>query len=211
MDVTTANLLTLMLKQLPGLAGAIQAAAAPASGLTTIAGAQRNQNIINALLNAVSGLLATNPTGYSIGPLQRLSPRVGTVLGGYDDGAAQAQLLGALGMGGRGAQSRGSAPAAQPPVGHPPQAQERSRPTSGLTAVAEQTPCDSVQYVAQQVTATTHQSESPVRKLREFNGTLSSRLCHPAVLPGGWRLYGYARGTGDPVYIGPGNELRVYA
>jgi hypothetical protein len=47
-------------------------------------------------------------------------------------------------------------------------------------------------------------------KLEDFSGTLASRLDHPAVLPGGWKLYGYAKEGGRPVYVGPGQQLRVY-
>jgi hypothetical protein len=55
-----------------------------------------------------------------------------------------------------------------------------------------------------------HQSASRVPRLREFTGTLGNRLNSPPVLPGGWKLYGYERDTGSPVYIGPGRQLRVY-
>lgn len=57
-----------------------------------------------------------------------------------------------------------------------------------------------------------HRQGAPrVPRLREFTGILASRLDSPAVLPGGWKLYGYERGTDSPVYIGPGRQLRVYA
>lgn len=48
-------------------------------------------------------------------------------------------------------------------------------------------------------------------RLRKFNGKLARRLAHPAVLPGGWELYGYEEDSGSPVYAGPGQELRIYA
>jgi hypothetical protein len=56
-----------------------------------------------------------------------------------------------------------------------------------------------------------HQGGLDVPRLREFTGILANRLNSPAVLPGGWKLYGYERDTGRPVYIGPGRQLRVYA
>ena len=63
---------------------------------------------------------------------------------------------------------------------------------------------------------TTARSGSAVRKatsrlkLEDFTGTLASRLEHPAVLPGGWKLYGYEKEGGRPVYVGPKRQLRVY-
>jgi len=47
-------------------------------------------------------------------------------------------------------------------------------------------------------------------KLEDFSGTVARRLDHPAVLPGGWKLYGYEKEGGRPVYVGPGRKLRVY-
>ncbi len=55
-----------------------------------------------------------------------------------------------------------------------------------------------------------HQGGPRVPRLREFTGTLARRLSSPPVLPGGWKLYGYERETGSPVYIGPGRQLRDY-
>jgi len=40
---------------------------------------------------------------------------------------------------------------------------------------------------------------------------VARRLEDPAVLPGGWELYGYDKKSDRPVYVGPGQELRVLA
>ena len=189
-----SNLLAqLMLSQLPGLVGALQPAAAGPANLSEMARRQRNQNNASAMLSAASGLLTPSPNRYPLGALQRLGAGLGATLQSHTDGANQVSILDALGMEGRGGQSRASATARSGAPGLHAQARRHGAPVPAALAAGPA-------------------SEAPVRrpKLRQFTGTVANRLEHPPVLPGGWKLYGYEQDTGSPVYVGPGQQLRIY-
>jgi hypothetical protein len=192
MNLNTNLLARLMLAQLPGLVGAMQLAAAAPPSLSELARRQRKQNMTNALLS--TGLLTPNPKRYPPVPPQRTGAGLSAVPQSRNDGAGQRQVIEALGMGGHGVQSRGIA-IAGPRLGGqaPAQARHKLAPEP-----------------AEPAKGSSHQGASRVPKLREFTGTLANRLNYPPVLPGGWKLYGYERHTGNPVYIGPGRQLCVY-
>jgi len=182
MNLNTNLLARLMLSQLPGLVGALQAGAAAPANPSDLARRQRNQNNAVGMLSAASGLLTPSPNRYPLGPLQRMGAGLGAALQSSTDGANQASILDALGMGGR------------PGSGEPRQpAQARRQP---VPAALAQGPAP----------------EAPAHrpKLRQFTGIVANRLDHPPVLPGGWKLYGYEQDTGSPVYVGPSQQLRIY-
>ena len=179
MNLNTNLLARLMLSQLPGLVGALQGGAAAPANPSDLARRQRNQNNAVAMLSAASGLLTPSPNRYPLGPLQRMGSGLGAALQNSTDGANQASILDALGMGGR--------------------------PGPGQPAPARRQP---VPAAAAQGTAPERAAHRP--KLRQFTGTVANRLDHPPVLPGGWKLYGYEQDTGSPVYVGPGQQLRIY-
>ena len=220
MDLNRNLLARLMLARLPGLLGAMQAAAAPALSVNDLALPQRNRNVNNALLSAASALLSPSANRYPLGPLERLSAPMGETI--QNGGAGQPQVLEALGMRGRGGQSRMSAIAPPRPAGPAPRAQAASKRMLEPAAVVEESltvalpvsrgasPSEADKQLVRRAAGVQRRSVSPLPKLRQFTGRLGSRLGHPPVLPGGWKLYGYDRGTGNPVYIGPGGQLGIY-
>ncbi len=191
----------LTLNQLPGLAGALQ----PAGGLQSLselARRQHSQNLANAVLSAASGLLAPRPNPPA--PLQRLGAGLGAALQSYNGGTPQGRILEALGMVGRAAQPRASAGGAARPGGDAPRrapARKAPAPVHGAVAGAQ---------ALGRVSSALRKPASRQFKLEDFTGTLARTLDHPAILPGGWKLYGYDKEGGRPVYIGPGRKLRVY-
>ncbi len=186
--------------EMPGLLGAIQPLGAPQS-LSELARQQRSRNLANAMLAAASGMLMPSPNGYPLGRLQRLGAGLGAALQSYNEGAEQGRILDALGMDSQGA-SRGGT------MAHP--ALGAVGPSGPQLAPATSTVSDRRSAPAPRpMTGGKPPAIGP--RLRKFNGKLASRLEHPAVLPGGWELYGYEEESGNPVYAGPGAELRTYA
>ncbi len=101
--------------------------------------------------------------------------------------------------------------AAQASALRKPAPEPAERPAAEAPAAQDHAPGQGVRSrMAGRAAGAHHQGGSRVPRLREFTGTLASRLSSPPVLPGGWKLYGYEGKTGSPVYIGPGRQLRVY-
>lgn len=204
----------LMINQLPGLAGALQPSSGAAQRPSDLARRQQRQNLAKAMLVAASGMLAASPNRHPLGPLQRLGAGLGA-LQSQGDGGARARILEALGMDGRGVQSRTGAIA--------PAALKKTAPDRASSAAAEQDvtgaePPDSARRaapasrrIARRANAAHHKAAAGGHKLRKFSGKVGRHLDHPAVLPGGWQLYGYEKESGKPLYAGPNRELRVYA
>ncbi len=207
MNLNSNLIARLMLNQLPGLAGALQPAGGAPQSPSEMARQQHNQNLTNAMLSAASGLLAPSPNRYPLGPLQRLSAGLGAALQSYSGGAQQGGILDALEMDGRAAQPRASAAAAARPGRVAP---VRTARTVSAPVPAEASGLKTLGRTAARAGGAPRQPASRQLKLEEFTGTLASRLDHPAVLPGGWKLYGYEKEGGRPVYMGPGRRLRVY-
>jgi hypothetical protein len=198
----------LLIEELPGLAGAIQPLSGGAQSLSELA-RQPNQSLTNAMLAAASGLLMPSPNRYPLGPLQRLGAGLGAALQAYNEGAAQAPVLDAPAMEGQGGQSRTGA-AAREGLGGIAPAQPVRMPAAAKLAAVESAVSDRRVGPAPR-SAAARKSVSGGPMLRKFSGTLARRLEHPAVLPGGWELYGYEEESGRPVYVGPDQELRIYA
>ncbi len=198
----------LTLNQLPGLAGALQPAGAAPQGLNELARLQHSQNLANAMLSAASGLLTPSPNRYPPAPLQRLGAGLGAALQSYNRGTPQGRILEALGMDGRAEQPRASAGAAARPGRDAPgraPARKAPAPVHGAAAGAQ-----ALGRTGVLSSRALRKPASRQLKLEDFSGTLASRLDHPAVLPGGWKLCGYDQEGGRPVYVGPGRKLRVY-
>ena len=212
----------LMLNELPGLAGAMQPAGGGTQSLAELAGRQHSQNLATAMLSAAAGLLAPSPNRYPLGPLQRLSAGLGAALQSYNGGAQQGGILDALEMDGRAAQPRASGAGPVRPGGAGPvrpggagrcgRAGWAVRParTTSAPAAAEASGAKVLGRITARSGSAARKPASRQPTLEEFTGTLASRLDHPAVLPGGWKLYGYEKEGGRPVYVGPGHRLRVY-
>ncbi len=197
----------LLMEELPGLAGALQPLGAGALSLSEAARQQRDQSLANAMLAAASGLLTPSPNRYPLGPLHRLGAGLGAALQAYGQGAAQAPVLDTLAMRGQGGQPRSSARSgalAPAPVRVPPVSS-----AAKLAAVASAVSDRRVGPASRAGAARKGASVGPM--LRKFSGTPARLLEHPAVLPGGWELYGYEQDSGRPIYIGPDRELGVYA
>ncbi len=202
----------LLIEELPGLAGAIQPLGTGAQSLSELARQQRSQGLANAMLAAASGLLTPSPNRYPLGPLQRLGAGLGAALQAYNEGAAQVPMLDALAMGGQGGQSRTGAATRDRLGGIAPVQSVRMPPASAAAKLAAVESAVSGRRVGPApLSAAARKSASGGPTLRRFTGTLARRLEHPAVLPGGWELYGYEEESGRPVYVGPGQELRIYA
>jgi hypothetical protein len=199
-----SNLLARLISELPGLTGALQPAQTVAQNIVDMARRERAQNLANAMLAAASGLLAPSPNGYRLSPLQRLGMGLGAALESYDETAPRAQILDALRIQGRQGQSGASAGAPEL-SGETAQRAAEESPAKGY---ADNRAVAGVRFTQRTVGAP-HQSR-PAR-LREFTGSVGVRLNHPAVLPGGWTLYGYEKATGRPVYLGPEQRLGIYA
>ncbi len=199
----------LLIEELPGLAGAIQPLGAGAQSLSEMARQQRNQSLANAMLAAASGLLMPSPNRYPLGPLQRLGAGLGAALQAYNEGAAPVRVLDALGMEGQGGQSRTGAATREALGGIAP---VRMAPASAAAkSAAVESAVSGRRLGPAPHSAAARKSVSGGPMLRRFTGTVARRLEHPAVLPGGWELYGYEENSGQPVYVGPGQELRIYA
>jgi hypothetical protein len=205
----------LLIEELPGLAGLTGAIQPMGGGQSSseLVRQQRNQNLANTMLAAASGLLMPSPNRYPLAPLQRLGAGLGAALQTYNEGAQQARVLDALRMEGGGLQSGTDAIAPQGLGGVAPVQPARIAPAprtpesaAGESAVSER---QRLGPALRRTMSRNAVSMGPV--LRRFNGRLARRLEHPAILPGGWELYGYEEETGNPVYAGPGQELRIYA
>jgi hypothetical protein len=196
-----------MLNELPGLVGALQPAGGAPQSLSDMARRQHSQNLANAMLSAASGLLTPSPNRYPLGPLQRLGAGLGAALQSYDEGGQQGGILDALGMDGRVTPRRVSAVGAARPgrVAPRPRARIASAPVA-----AEALGAKVLGRSATLPSRALRKAASRQLKLEDFSGTVAQRLDHPAVLPGGWKLYGYEKEGGRPVYMGPGRKLRVY-
>jgi hypothetical protein len=197
----------LIIDELPGLVGALQP---PRGGqnLNELARRQRSRNLSNALLAGASGLLSPSPNRYPLGLLQRLGAGLGAAVQSYNQGANQEGILEALGMNGGGASAGGAAP-------HPrfSQAASKAIRTPPVTSAEEALTAESSISGRRSMPREPRgmQGAGKGATLRKFSGVLTRRLEHPAVLPGGWQLYGYEKESGNPVYIGPKQELRTYA
>ncbi len=196
----------LMLKELPGLAGALQNGGGARQSLSQLARRQHHDHLANAMLSAVSSLLTPRPNRYPLGELQRLGAGLGAALPNSNEGGQQGGILDALGTDGR-AQQRMSAVAAA----HPEKVAPRP-PARGMSApaAAEVSGAMALRRAATPPRRALRKPASRQLKLEDFSGTVARRLDHPAVLPGGWKLYGYEKEGGRPVYVGPGRKLRVY-
>jgi hypothetical protein len=207
-----SNLMTrLMIAELPGLVGAMQAASPGGQGrgrvLSDLALQQHRRNLGNAMLLAASRLLAPASKGNPAGSLQRLGAGLGAWQGS-GQGAGGPGILdvlatgrGQLGTAGsavnRGPAQRTTGPASTPET-------EAADPSSRGAAVARQN-------AAGRPTGGTQPKPARRATLHKFSGTVARRLEYPAVLAGGWQLYGYDKKSGGPVYVGPNRELRLYA
>jgi hypothetical protein len=207
MNLNSNLIARLMLNELSGLGGALQPAGAAPQNLSEMARRQRNQNLTNAMLSAASGLLTPSPNRYPLGTLHRLGAGLGAALQGYNEGAPQAGILDALGMGGGTALPRGDAAAAGRRGAPIPRRAGRTVPAPLAAAASAGKIPGRAQASAG--SAVRKPASRPL-KLEDFTGTLARRLEHPAVLAGGWKLYGYENESGRPVYMGPGRQLRVY-
>jgi len=168
---------------------------------------QHRQNVANAMLAAAAGLLTPSPTRYQLGPLQRLGAGLGAALQSYNDGAGQERILDALAMDGGGVPARISGRSARPQrMMSAPAATQLAAAQSAVSG--RRTAAVRRRMGGANEMARKHGSARAA--LHKFDGTLASRLDHPAVLPGGWKLYGYAKDSGSPVYVGPDAELRIY-
>lgn len=209
MNLNSNLLARLMLNQLPGLAGTLQAAGGGRKGLGEWARRQHGQNLANAMLSATSGHLAPSPNHhYAPGPLQRLGAGLGAAMQSYNGGGLQGGILEVLGMDGSAARPRASAVARPRRGGVAPRGGPAQKGPAPAPAPASGNPAPG-RIVASPGRAV-RKPASRQLKLEAFNGTVARRLEHPAALPGGWKLYGYEQGGGRPVYVGPGRQLRVY-
>jgi hypothetical protein len=200
MDINSGSIGRLVANELPGLLGALQPAAGAAQNIGQIA---RRQSLANAMLAAAAGLLTPSSNRYPLGPLQRLGAGLGAALESLD--AAPAPLAMFQTPGGNTAPGEGAA------MEGAARKQGRVFALSKVAARsdgARQRPSSAPRRTASGGPRLLGRPGRPV--LRKFNGALGRRLEHPAVLPGGWQLYGYEAKSGHPVYAGPGRELRVY-
>jgi hypothetical protein len=208
----------LMIEELPGLVGALQPAGGGARTLSDLARRQHRQNLANAMLAAASGLLMPGVNRDPLGPLQGLGAGLGAALQGYNRGPGQAGILDALGMvAGRG-QPGHTARRRAVSNGNPSQKSARtvSAPIApeledGEQAASSGRASFAPHRGARRMSGAAHKAGRRGATLRKFSGTIGQRLEDPAVLPGGWQLYGYEKESGRPVYMGPGQELRIYA
>lgn len=189
---------------LQGLLGVLQSAGEAPGGMSELARRQKNQNLANSMLAAAAGLLTPSPNRYPLGPLQRMGAGLGAALGTLDQSE------------GDGAEYGGGEPLALSRA--PKNAMAR---TGRVTAGAEFTSARSTsgkghssrtpRRAARTGIGPVPQAQTGEARLRKFTGRLSHRLEHPAILPGGWQLYGYEEKSGSPIYVGPGRQLRIYA
>jgi hypothetical protein len=190
---------------LQGLLGVLQSAGAGPGNMSELARRQKNQNLANSMLAAAAGLLTPSPNRYPLGPLQRMGAGLGAALGTLDQSE------------GEGAEYGGGEPLAS--LSHAPK--KAMARTGRVTAGAELTstrsasgkghPSRTPRRAARTGIGPVPQAQMGEARLRRFTGTLSHRLEHPAILPGGWQLYGYEDKSGSPVYVGPGRQLRIYS
>ena len=205
-----SNSIARLIDELPGLVGALQPAGGAPQDLSELARRQHRQNVANAMLAAASGLLTPSPNRYPLGPLQRLGAGLGAALQSYGEGAGQERIMDALAADNAGARSRGEAGAQAALGGAPlraPHGRGALKATAGEAAAASGA-MPAPRRIAGRSGGAAGKAEGA--RLRKFSGTLARRLEHPAVLPGGWHLYGYEKGSDRPVYVGPDRELRIY-
>jgi len=203
-----------MINELPGLVGALQplnGAQSPNEQL----GRQNRLNVANAMLAAASGLLAPNSKQNPLGLAQKLGAGLGTGLQSHNAGTGQERLLHALGMNGRGLSAAiptslaglaGMAPALRLASG--PTAPE---PAAEKSVASDRHPAQRARRSARRANTARKPAPPAGPTLQKFSGSVARRLEDPAVLPGGWELYGYDKKSDRPVYVGPGQELRVLA
>jgi hypothetical protein len=199
----------LMIDELPGLAGALQLSSGAAKSPSEPMRTPHRQNLANAILVAATRMLAPSLTPrYPLGPVQRLGPGLGAL---QSEVGAQGRILDAVGMEGGSLQSRTGVIARA--------GLTKTVPARAVSAAAvSQSACEERANSARRSapsrvgrSTAAHRKAAGGPALRRFSGTLAHRLDYPAVLPGGWQLYGYEKESGRPVYVGPNRELRVYA
>jgi hypothetical protein len=182
----------------------LQPGVAKPAALNQIAGGQDRQNLANAMLAAVAGLLMPSRNRYPLGPLQRLGAGLGAALETYNE--APGRVI--YGLGASSAPYEGGAfdgAAARSARGFRPKALGGTRASGSRVNFAPEG-----RRIARRLTGPA-KAQSAGSRLRKFNGTVARRLDHPAVLPGGWQLYGYEKESGNPIYAGPDSQLRIYA
>ncbi len=185
-----SNSMAGLINGLPGLLGALQPLNAPLDPAELARRIQR-RNLSQAMLGAAARLLAAHPNRYRPLALNMgtgAPPRTHAHTAGGErshESAGETRRLGAL----------GGAASIQAGEGENVRREPRRRDLAHRSGRRVQEPA--------------HRGPSPGARLRRFSGTVSRRLAHPAVLPGGWELYGFEAG-GSPVYSGPGGELRIY-
>jgi hypothetical protein len=200
----------LMIAELPGLVGAMQQASpggqARARGLSDMALRQHRRNLGNAMLVAASRLLAPASKGNPAGSLQRLGAGLGAVMQGQ--GAMEPGILDALGDGrqSRGAGSMVNRSAAQGKTGPASAPGPATAESSNSRAAAR----NAEGRASGGANSGRERKSARGATLYKFSGTVARRLEYPAVLSGGWQLYGYDKKSGKPVYVGPNQELRIY-
>jgi hypothetical protein len=212
MNINSNLIARLLINELPGLAGALQPLGT-AQGTNELARRGNSQNLSNAMLAAASGLLASNPSRYPLGPLQRLGGGLGAALQALSQGTGQEPMADAPGFDNGG--YRGGGRGGRPALGGIAGARPRRARSAGIpelqrveSAVSAGHASAAPQRIVRRGTGTA--AASGARTLRKFSGTVARRLDHPAVLPGGWQLYGYEE-SGSPIYVGPDQKLRIYA
>jgi hypothetical protein len=182
----------LMIAELPGLAGALAPSGRAAQIIADLARRQHRQNQANAVLAAASGRPASGMNRYPVEPLQRLGAGLAAALPIGNRVAGQAGLLERPGT------IRGTKPAGPAPVA--PEVEAEDSPDSRRRVAT------APRRVAGHTKGAAHKGVARRPTLRKFKGTLGRRLEHPAVLPGGWALYGFEKQSGNPVYVGPGGS-----
>ena len=196
MNVDARSVGRVLANELPGLLGVLQPGAGAAQNP---AEAARRQGLANAMLAAAAGLLTPSPNRYPLGPLQRLGAGLGAALESLDAAPPSALFQTSGGeAAGQGSATEGAA-------------RKKGRVLAKVAApaaAAGQRPSKEPHRAGSRGAGRLARQRGPA--LRKFNGSLGRRLEHPAVLPGGWQLYGYEAKSGNPVYAGPGRELRVY-
>ena len=200
----------LMIAELPGLAGALQLSSGPAKSPSELMRRQHRENLAKAMLVAATGMLAPSRNLYRLKQLQRLGAGLAAL---QSEGAARERVQAALGLDGASLQSRSGVIARA--------GLKKTVPAHAVSAAAASQspgvePAGSARRSAAASSRVARRAKETDRRasggsmLRRFGGTMV-RLDHPAILPGGWQLYGYEKQSGRPVYLGPNRELRVYA
>lgn len=203
------NLLARLATELPGLAGALQPINS-AVQLGDLARRQQRRNLADAVISALVSRSSNRPP---VGLPQRASGGRGA-LQGYGSGGAPVRILDGLDDTGESGkqQRRGStAPMAVRSPAPTRAVAEAATPDMGNTGAEGSGEQNAPRRRVRGASGIHRKSAGGGATLRKFEGTLARTLKDPAVLPGGWQLYGYEKESGRPVYVGPKRELRVYA